>query len=311
VVEQLTGYPPGRDGAIFGLARRVPLPSTVTHYVTAGARWDREALPVDDAQGGAYADFFAVPTTYEAGTVSEDTWFGGVIGAFNDPRLAQQYGWQVEPYRQGDALYLMVPNLTDAAGHGGAVLYYPEYSAQLYQGSDLVLDAYDPLMLWGFPAPAARTRYRLVVDDQRANLFWQHSTRITTTWGFTTRRPAGDHVVLPLLDVRWQVPLSDTTTAPAGRDLRFAVRFSAPEGVAAAPVRSPVVEVSWDHGTTWRRVTVTGCSSTEVDSAGGHPTTCGVRLHDASTGTASLRVTGVDTAGRTVSQTVVDAYSVA
>jgi len=306
--ENLTGFLPGMDSAVFGLSRRVPFPGTVTHYVTAAARWDKEAVVADDALGGAYAAFYSPGRTYAGGSTTQDTWFGGPIGAFSSAAAVQAYGWGVLSNRQGDSLYLQPPLITDAAGHGGEMLFWDEYEAKLYQAGQLVVDAWDPLMLMGYPAPPQPTRFRLDVDDHRSSVFWQHSTDIHTVWGFTSRTPAGDHAVLPLMDVRYAMPLSDRGTAPAGA-FGFGVTLSMPAEVAATPVAAPRVEVSWDGGSGWQPAGLRGCTGTPSGAAG-TVTRCQVVVANHAGGTASLRVTARDAAGRTVQQTIVDAYAV-
>jgi hypothetical protein len=308
--ENLTGWLPGLSSAVFGLSRRVPFPSTVTHYVTASARWDKEVVVADDATGGAYAQFESPGRTYAGGSTTADTWFGAPVGAFSSRLMSDAYGWQVEPNRQGDDLYVMVSTLVDTAGHLGSILYFDEFAAKFYRNGKLLVDAWDPLMLNGFPVPAGRASYRLDVVDTRQNAFWQRSTTVHDVWSFSSSTPSGDHAILPLLNVQYDMALSADATARAGAPLPFSVLLSMPEGRASTRILHPKVQLSWDGGTTWSGNLVRSCAPTGTDSAGGHPTRCSVVAPNARPGHATLRVTGSDSAGNGVVQTIVDAYVV-
>jgi len=309
VYELMTGWLPGLSQAVFGLSRRVAFPSTVTHYVTAAARWDKEVV-VANAANGAYADFQAPGKTYAGGSTVRDTWFGGPLGAYASPLMYDAFGWGVNPNRQGDDLHIMVNTLDDSAGHVGILMFDNEFSAQVYQGGKLILDAFDPFQLEGLPVPSRVERYRLDVSDTRQNLFWQKATTVHNVWGFSSGTPTGEHVGLPLLNVQYAMPLSVTNTAPVGVPLAFTVTFSMPAEVAAVPVVHSKVQVSWDHGVTWSGDQTVRCQPAGTDSAGGHPTACSVVVADQHTGLVSLRVTGTDAAGNTITQTITDAYGV-
>jgi len=104
--------------------------------------------------------------------------------------------------------------------------------------------------------------------------------------------------VLPMLGIDYVMPLSSTNSAPAGR-YDFTVRFSMPDTVALLPIVKRRIDVSWDGGQTWGPAT-TRCGDTS----------CKVRVRNEAGGRASLRVSATDTAGRTVTQEVTDAYAV-
>jgi subtilisin family serine protease len=307
--ELLTGWLPNLGSAVFGLSRRVPFPSTVTHYVSAAARWDKEVV-IADQSNAAYADFNSIGTTHTGGSATQDTWFGGPVGAFASNAAYDAYGWLAMPNRQGDNMTMLVNTLTDSAGHNGAILYLDEFAAKVYQNGKLIVDAFDPLMLNGFPVPSKIAHYKLDVLDTRANAFWQLATSIHNVWGFSSGTPAADHAVLPLMNVQYKLPLSAYGTAKAGVAQQFAVTFSMPAEVAAKPLISEKVQVSWDEGKTWGPNAVVRCTPMPADSAGGHPTRCAVAVAGHAPGKATLRVTATDTAGNSVTQTVVDAYAV-
>ena len=81
-VEELVGWVPERGGvANIGLVRRVPFPTTVTHYVSTGAVWERTVAVQDPTYGGEYGRLYAPRKTFAGGSVTHDTWFGGPVGS--------------------------------------------------------------------------------------------------------------------------------------------------------------------------------------------------------------------------------------
>ena len=85
-VEELIGWVPERGGvANIGLVRRVPFPTTVTHYVSTGAVWERTVAVQDATYGGEYGRLYAPRRTYPGGSVTHDTWFGGPIASRVSP----------------------------------------------------------------------------------------------------------------------------------------------------------------------------------------------------------------------------------
>ena len=65
-VEELVGWVPERGGvANIGLVRRVPFPTTVTHYVSTGAVWERTVAVQDAVYGGEYGRLYAPRRTYQ------------------------------------------------------------------------------------------------------------------------------------------------------------------------------------------------------------------------------------------------------
>ena len=191
------GWMPGGYAA-FGLVRPVAVPSTVTHYVSPAAEWER-TVEVRDA-GGLTEGFLSAPRhVFAAGTTTRDEWFGGPITSRVAPSTAP---WDYSsPYRQEDYFLLGMPPFVDQAGHQGGVLYLDEPAGQLFQDGELIAEGDDPLFLQAF-VPPERHDYRLVYSLFRNNAFWQRSSRATTEWEFSSQRPEGDHEVTPLLSDR-------------------------------------------------------------------------------------------------------------
>ena len=98
-------------------------------------------------------------------------------------------------------------------------------------------------------------------------------------------------------------------TAPRNSAYPIDVTFGMPERVAAVPLARHTIEASTDGGATWHPVTQERCSVTRGPETGA-VTDCAMRVHNPAHGTVSLRVNATDVAGRTVTQTVLDAYAV-
>ena len=308
--ENMTGIWPDLGYGIFGLTRIVPIPGTVTHYVSPGPNWERD-LTVENAQGGVLATSTAPATPVVAGRTSADTWFGGPVLGGSSPLFAKAYGWGAQPNRQGDTFFASDQPLVDSAGHPIAWLYDGEYYGKLSTADGTVVgEGPDPLYLNFLTADPKRQRYSLDVQWNRTNPFWQRSTSVHTVWGFSSATPKGDHQVLPLMQVGLPMTLDDLNRAPAG-PYAFGLVLSMPAGVTAVPVTGPQVDVSWDGGATWQAATVSGCATSRADSPAGVGTRCSVQVRNHPSGaSASLRVSATDASGRSVRQTIVDAYAV-
>ena len=310
VYDHFVGWIPNLGKATYGLVRRVALPSTVTHYVTSGPTWERDFDVVDDKYQGSYLSFYAPPKPVTAGKTYNDTWLGGPVGDRASSLMSDAYGNEALPTRQGDSLYAAMSPLTDSAGHVGSTMPGEAQTARLYADGALVLDAFDPLQLNNFPVDPGKTHYDLEYSVSRHNTAWRRSTTVHTTWGFDSATPTGDYDVLPLMDARLVMGLSNTSSSPRGAKWKFGVRVAMPPGVRSATVSTPRVDISWDAGHTWSRLPVTACQHYAASTTGGAAATCTVSVTNHTTGAASLRVRAADASGRSVDQTIMHAYAV-
>jgi len=293
------GWIPGRGVAAYGLVRPVAVPSTVTHYVSPVAEWERTVEARDSA--GFYEGMLSAPkVTVRAGQTIRDRWFGGPLAPNVSPLLTP-LGWQASPYRQGDYFWLFMPTITDDAGHVGSPFYLGEFEGKLFRDGELMFQGDDPLWLQG-EAPPEVHDYRLVYTMRRQNGFWRRSTTAESEWTFSSGRTAGDHEVLPLMTVDFELPLGTHNEARPG-PFSFGLSFGMPAEVEQKPIADVAVDVSWDGGATWQPAALQGCGGSAKQG-------CTVRLRNPATGSASLRVSATDTAGRSVTQTIVDAYAV-
>uniref|UniRef100_UPI00164980D5 hypothetical protein n=1 Tax=Escherichia coli TaxID=562 RepID=UPI00164980D5 len=104
---------------------------------------------------------------------------------------------------------------------------------------------------------------------------------------------------LPLIDVTYDVPLSDELTTPADRPVRFTRRAGHQAGADAHGAWVTKVEYSIDRGTTWH--------TAAVSNDGG---TARVRLPGLPAGPVNLRTSAVDRQGGELVETLTNAFLV-
>ena len=298
LVEELIGWIPERNGAAnVGLVRPVDFPSTVTHYVSTGAVWERTVAVQDAVLGGEYARIWAPRREFAPGSVTRDRWFGGPLGSRVSPLEALTNG-APPPVREGDEMFISLGAFTDSAGHiGQSDMFSPEYTGRLYADDELVLEAGASIFL-NTAVPAGKSDYRLVTRFDRQNIFWQRSTSIRSSWLFSSDTPTGARDVLPLLSADYHMPLDQNGRAESGR-FKIGVDCALPEGVTPSRVTDAMLKISWNGGDTWR--------STDLSCQAG---SCSAVVDNKSKGSATVKVKATDKAGHVVKQTVVNAYTV-
>ena len=298
LVEELTGWIPARNGAAnVGLVRPVDFPTTVTHYVSTGAKWERTVSVQDAVYGGEYARIWAPPREFAPGSVTRDRWFGGPIGSRVSP-LSSLTNGAPPPVREGDEMFISLGAFTDAAGHyGQSDMFTPEYKGRLYADGELVLDAWASVFL-NTAVPAGESDYRLVTTLNRENPFWKRSTRIKSAWKFASDTPSGARDVLPLIGADYHMRLDQRGRAEAGR-FPVTVDFTMPDGVKQSRLTSTSLKLSWNAGESWHKI--------PIDCTG---TSCSGVVSNKAKATATVKVKASDAAGHTLRQTVVAAYVV-
>ena len=190
-MEELVGWLPSRGGvANLGQMRLVPFPSTVTHYVSADAVWERKVMVLDATYLGEYATLWAPRRTFRGGTTTRDTWFGGPIGSRVSPLQSVANG-APPPVREGDWLYLSHGAFTDAAGHyGNSDLWTPEYTGRIIvDGKEIWVTDWSAFLNERIPAGA----HDVAVETHahRTNPFWADCPRTSGPAGPSgrSRRP--------------------------------------------------------------------------------------------------------------------------
>ncbi|MEU8165514.1 S8 family serine peptidase [Micromonospora sp. NPDC049004] len=146
-----------------------------------------------------------------------------------------------------------------------------------------------------FTVPAGKADYRLEATARRGTPDTL-STSVTVAWTFTSAHTSAPQR-LPLTTARPTPTLDDTNTARAGRIMAIPVSLDRQAGSSAAPNRKLGVSASFDDGRTWVALPVVGGAA--------------LIAHPRRAGFVSLRVTATDTAGNTVTQTVLRAYRTA
>lgn len=141
-----------------------------------------------------------------------------------------------------------------------------------------------------FAVPANKSAYRLEIHAARGKPH-ELSTKVDTAWTFRSGR--GD-AVLPLWTVRFSPRLDERNTAPAGCPFTIPVEAKAAPGAETGRLKDLATEVSYDDGATW-------VIAPMVKGAA-------VVRHPRGQGFVSLRATARDSAGNTVTQTVIHAY---
>ena len=309
-VEELIGWVPERNGvANIGLVRPVALPTTITHYVSTGAEWERTVAVNDALYGGEYARMYAPRRTFAGGSTNREVWFGGPVGLRVSPLLSVANGTPPatrEVIRDPDTgevlhdeLFFSQGALTDSFGHlANTDPFSNEYSGQIYVDGELIHDTWASFYM-NVEIPTGNHDFRVVQEVRRDNPFWQLANRIKTTWRFSSSTPKGAYAVLPLLSADLRMKLSATNTAPAGR-FTFDVGFRLPEDLAAVPLTTQSLELSWDGGGSWKPVRLRGCRDA----------TCSASVKNRPAGLASFRVKAEDASGHALTQKVMNAYRV-
>ncbi|HEU4423709.1 MAG TPA: S8 family serine peptidase [Pilimelia sp.] len=199
--------------------------------------------------------------------------------------------------RAGDTMTLVPPLLNDQLNWTGGS-GFDEYRITLDLDGQRVLD--EPLAGLRVVVPPGAAAYRVGAEVTRAapNVL---STKVSCVWTFRSGTVAGDKPVpLPVSAVRFRPALDAQNTAPAGAAFEVPFEVQRHPGSAAGTVRTLTVEVSYDDGATWQDVRVTRYGQRGT----------AFLEHPAGAGFVSLRANATDTAGNTVSQTVIRAYRI-
>ncbi|MEV4347849.1 S8 family serine peptidase [Actinoplanes sp. NPDC049596] len=220
----------------------------------------------------------------QPGTVQQQEWNKAVFA----PSAA---GATPVAVRDGNQITASVPLFTD--GTGKSVLP-SDGSARttLYANGTMIGDLGDAEGT--FSVPAAGANYRLEMSANRPSPS-RLSTSTGAAWTFVSKN--GD-TQLPISTVRFSPRLDTNNTAKKG-SFTVPVTVERTAGSPAAPNRTLTAQFSTDDGTTWHPATVTGRGNQRILHVANPPS-----------GYMSLRVTAVDTAGNTVTETVLRAYAI-
>lgn len=289
------------DTYVLRQAQEVAVPSDRTEWITpgdstGGIEWRQVTWQTTDHEGG----FVASPRTYAEGDALDEEWFGPVVrpgvpavGNHGDAE------WGLPGFREGDQFTIQVRSMLDGDDHFTERGGNPR--SRLYRDGTLVAERGSLQGTWpAVPEPAG---YRLELDVEQAEAWWQLATRSHTAWEFRSERPAdGERELLDLLQIDYDVS-TDLDGATMGRGpttigLRV-YRQSDPATIVPTGVR---VWVSSDEGATWTEVDTITSSK---DGSFRVPVT---PSQDATS--VSLRVLAEGPDGMSIDQTVIRAYGV-
>uniref|UniRef100_A0AAU3I7G8 S8 family peptidase n=1 Tax=Streptomyces sp. NBC_01393 TaxID=2903851 RepID=A0AAU3I7G8_9ACTN len=251
---RLPGAP---EGNAFSAAQAAP--GTRTFYVstTDGVKWLTRVSQLGEPDKWGYPAFdgayeMSEPKRYEAGRTYREKFNTGVFG----PLLRENMGvfrTAPDPATGEQQLIGSLPLFADGKGHVGFSTYTSATSA-LYRDGVKVGENDDPLSgAKPFTVDSADAEYRLTTSVERSAKIATASTRIDTSFTFRSKEVAAT-TALPVSTVRFAAPVDLASRAPAGTSVQVPVTV---QGSAAGKnLKSLVVSVSYDDGTTWQLVKV-------------------------------------------------------
>jgi subtilisin family serine protease len=287
----------------FGFGFRLPLERTEFHNVD-GARWSAELQQWSFVRRQVHTETVLTggPVDHRPGESTVESWNSAVFG----PGFTADGEFAT---RSGDVLAFTVPMFSDAGPDRAGMSEVDSGTTVLYREGAEVGRTAQPGS-GQFEVPAEPARYRLVAEARRSGVS-ELSTLVSCEWTFTSARPPdGDPksgekgkggVALPLMAVRFAPPGLDLRNAVRAGELRIPVRVEQPPDAPESTLRTLSVEASFDDGRTWRPVAVT------LDQAAGGTATI---AHPPGARYVSLRAGATDSAGATVTQTVIRAYRI-
>jgi subtilisin family serine protease len=271
-------------------------PQPRTDYVSPGAALTMLAA-AGFVDGTDLGDEIAVPVTLRAGEHRTSRLLGAPFGPeLTVPPKSRQDGRPVPwVYREGNQLVAAVPMFADAsADNAGSFEPLSTGTTVLSRNGKEVGRRTDAGGVGTFDV--SNGRYTLAVDAQRntTTITPALSPHTRAEWNFAVSSGPG-RVALPLLDVRYDLPLDSNNIFTAGKPLVGKVSVAYQPGAPQSFVPGVGVEYSYDDGRTWHQARVTG-SRLEIPPGRGD--------------FVSLRATACDFTGNSVVETVIHAYAV-
>ncbi len=286
---------PFEYGAIVpGYPVRVPGRRTIWLQASMRLTWQQDF----EAIAGERSATLSKAGRYAAGPARPVNFAHGPVG----PGMEQGYdaartGHGCLLCRDGDTLRGTLPLFSGAGTAMQGQLSDDDMSAwSLRDGRHEVASGHD-LIDPHLTLPSGSRRYTLAAVSHPRASSWRLSTKVSDTWRFRSRR---GEAVVPLLIPSYLPPTTlDGSMRPGPTRLRLAFGNLGP--VDAAVTRA-TFDLSTDAGTSWRRARVARLGDRSFAVSYLNPAANG------RTRTVSLRVSGVDAVGRTVTETAIDAY---
>jgi len=285
--------PPVSPGALVDIR----LPGRRTEYLNTddGVLWRRFLFEFDPETFETGHTLDSPPAAFKAGQRYHESRNRAVYGPGYADTEPGDIRWVT---RLGDRMTLLPVLNNDQLNWAG----FPdsgEFRTTLDRNGERILD--EPAFGIQVAVPPGDATYRLGAEHTRGGTS-ELSTKVSCVWTFRSGTVGGtEWKPLPLSAVRFLPPLDQRNTAPAGRPFVVPLEVQRQPGSAAGPVRTLTVEVSYDDGATWRKVPVLRIGQQALV----------VLSHPAHAGFVSLRANSTDTAGNSVSETVIRAYRIA
>ncbi|MEE6257224.1 S8 family peptidase [Plantactinospora sonchi] len=283
---------PGATG-LREFAVAVPLPGALTEYYTPDVPWDLRTFN-EVIDGEIRAQFTQyTPMVFPRNRTTTVRWNVGVFG----PAMAgARYGGGAS-FRGQDQLYLHQSLVSDQGRGRWGDLILPGKTQLLCDGE--VIGESDEAVRGVFEVGPERAVYTLRTTADRSG-YARLSTRIDVEWTFASQRNDDPlHAVyLPLLAVRYAPDLDDHNAAPVGKPFTIPVSVQRNGSDTSGQVSTPVVEVSYDDGRSWKPARVRGDHSQWAVTVD----------HPAGAEFVSLRSVVTDPDGNAQRQTIIRAY---
>ncbi|MFI7487483.1 S8 family serine peptidase [Micromonospora echinaurantiaca] len=277
----------------FGFPESEWHPGTRTEWVTPGVVWH------EVHQQSSWTDT-AYLNTYAKGTATRLDWFAPAV------RPAFNRAFAVRNSRYRDFMTLNVQAWSpsdDVLEHGGNLDWGSvPTNLKLYQGGTLLAEnTFNSDLQWT-EVPAGTLPYRLVLDASRPAEQWRLSTRTHTEWDFVSSSNEADTFVpFALLQLDYALETDLRGDLKAGTSQQISVTAGPqPGGTGTGTVTSVELEVSYDDGGSWQRVT--------LSRGAGDRWTGALKLPKQPGGFVSVRAAARTDAGFAIRQELIRAY---
>lgn len=282
----------------FGTEYPVRVPSLRTIWLQGSKqlRWEQDYLPTAAfgprpaslTKFSGYTAGAALPVVFAHGPVGP-----GIEAAFDKDHL----GAFCLMCRNGNILHGVMPLFSGAGTAMSGLLGSPAMGSWSLRRGSHVLSSGNSVIAPRVTLPTATHSYTLNAVSHPGVRSWQLSTNVGDVWTFNSG--SGDSVI-PLLMPSY-VPRTALDGSLRPGPTRFPLDFGN-IGSANATVTRATVELSADGGAHWTRATVTRVDRNSFAVTYQNPKAT------ASRSTMSIRVTGVDSAGRKVTETALNVY---
>ncbi|HEX6355701.1 S8 family serine peptidase [Actinophytocola sp.] len=293
----VSSYAVAKPGKI-GLREKfltMPLPYTLIEYYTPGSEWSPtfdEITSWDPVVTVGTHGTASRPRSYELGPTVHERWNTGVFGpgfAYNPTSKGSGFS------RQGDHLQVNTDLIDDQ--NADLSWFDDDLSGTIQVVHDGEVVAESPYSNFFFATlPPEEATYTARATTTRTGPL---STRVDAEWTFrSSHTDEMRRETVPALAVRFAPNLDSHNAAKAGTTFRFPVYVQRNGAEQPGQVNKPTVEISYDDGTTWQPVRVTGNGQWQAEVK-----------HPRNATFASLRWSVSDNAGNSAKATIIHAYA--